>query len=112
MLEPGELITAVTLPKPVGGTQIYRKVRDRASYAFALVSVARDRAARRHRARRARAAWRTSRGASRRPRPSCRAAPRRSPRSCSPDAKPTHENAFKLTLVERTLAAVLAEAKG
>ena len=39
-LEPGELITAVTLPKPVGGTQIYRKVRDRASYAFALVSVA------------------------------------------------------------------------
>ena len=39
-LEPGELITAVTLPKPVGGTQVYRKVRDRASYAFALVSVA------------------------------------------------------------------------
>ena len=36
---PGELITAVTLPKPVGGTHIYRKVRDRASYAFALVSV-------------------------------------------------------------------------
>ena len=30
----------MTLPKPVGGTQIYRKVRDRASYAFALVSVA------------------------------------------------------------------------
>jgi len=39
-LEPGELITAVTLPKPIGGKQIYRKVRDRASYAFALVSVA------------------------------------------------------------------------
>ena len=38
-LAPGELITAVTLPKPVGGTHIYRKVRDRASYAFALVSV-------------------------------------------------------------------------
>ena len=35
-LEPGELITAVTLPTPVGGTHIYRKVRDRASYAFAL----------------------------------------------------------------------------
>jgi len=30
----------VTLPKPVGGAQIYRKVRDRASYAFATVSVA------------------------------------------------------------------------
>ena len=34
------VITAVTLPAPVGGRQIYRKVRDRASYAFALVSVA------------------------------------------------------------------------
>ena len=39
-LQPGELITAVTLPKPIGGQQIYHKVRDRASYAFALVSVA------------------------------------------------------------------------
>ena len=39
-LQKGELITAVTLPKPVPGRQIYRKVRDRASYAFALVSVA------------------------------------------------------------------------
>ena len=39
-LEPGELITAVALPKPVGGKQVYHKVRDRASYAFALVSVA------------------------------------------------------------------------
>ena len=34
------LITAVTLPKPLGGQHFYRKVRDRASYAFALVSVA------------------------------------------------------------------------
>ena len=39
-LQPGELITAVTLPAPVGGRQLYHKVRDRASYAFALVSVA------------------------------------------------------------------------
>jgi len=39
-LEPGELITGVILPPPPAGTQIYRKVRDRASYAFALVSVA------------------------------------------------------------------------
>ncbi len=42
VLEDGELITAVTLPAPTGGRQIYRKVRDRASYAFALVSVAAD----------------------------------------------------------------------
>ncbi len=39
-LEPGELITAVTLPPPPAGGQAYRKVRDRASYAFSLVSVA------------------------------------------------------------------------
>jgi xanthine dehydrogenase YagS FAD-binding subunit len=40
VLAPGELITAVTLPKPRGGVHIYRKVRERASYAFATVSVA------------------------------------------------------------------------
>jgi xanthine dehydrogenase YagS FAD-binding subunit len=39
-LRPDEIITAVTLPAPPPGVQIYRKVRDRASYAFALVSVA------------------------------------------------------------------------
>lgn len=42
VLEPGELIRAVLLPAPTGGVQIYRKVRDRRSYAFALVSVALD----------------------------------------------------------------------
>ena len=40
VLEPGELIVAVRLPKPAGGRQTYRKVRDRSSYAFALVSCA------------------------------------------------------------------------
>ena len=40
VLEDGEIITGVTLPKPVGGIQTYRKVRERSSYAFALVSVA------------------------------------------------------------------------
>ncbi len=39
-LRAGELITAVTLPPPLPGRHVYRKVRDRASYAFALVSVA------------------------------------------------------------------------
>jgi xanthine dehydrogenase YagS FAD-binding subunit len=39
-LGAGEIITAVALPAPLPGVQIYRKVRDRASYAFALVSVA------------------------------------------------------------------------
>ncbi|WP_230772726.1 FAD binding domain-containing protein [Sphingomonas sp. Leaf4] len=41
VIEPGELITAVTLPALSGEMRsTYRKVRDRASYAFALVSVA------------------------------------------------------------------------
>jgi xanthine dehydrogenase YagS FAD-binding subunit len=40
-LEHGELITAVTLPElPLARISTYRKVRDRSSYAFALVSVA------------------------------------------------------------------------
>ena len=39
-LQAGEMITAVTLPPPLPGKHIYRKVRDRASYAFALISVA------------------------------------------------------------------------
>jgi xanthine dehydrogenase YagS FAD-binding subunit len=40
VLAPGELITSVLLPPPPSGRQVYRKVRDRASFAFALVSVA------------------------------------------------------------------------
>lgn len=41
VLEPGDLIVAVELPAlPVAARSTYRKVRDRASYAFALVSVA------------------------------------------------------------------------
>lgn len=40
VLQPGELITAVTLPTALPGRSGYRKVRDRASYAFALISVA------------------------------------------------------------------------
>lgn len=39
-LVPGELITGVRLPPPPSGRHVYRKLRDRASYAFALVSVA------------------------------------------------------------------------
>jgi xanthine dehydrogenase YagS FAD-binding subunit len=40
VLTPGELIHSVVLPPPPPGRQFYRKVRDRASFAFALVSVA------------------------------------------------------------------------
>lgn len=109
-LEPGELITAVVLPKPVGGTHIYRKVRDRASYAFALVSVAtivqRDGSGRVALGGVAHKPWRME------------AAEAAMPRGASAvmaqllaGAQPTEDNAFKLLLAERALAAALLQAR-
>lgn len=40
VLEPGDLITHVTLPPPVASRQVYLKLRDRTSYEFALASAA------------------------------------------------------------------------
>ena len=110
VLEPGELITAVTLPPPIGGKQIYRKVRDRASYAYALVSIA---------------AVVQPNGTGRvavggvAPRPwrvaAAEAEMARGAKAVSArlmaDARPTHDNEFKVPLVERTLAAALDEAR-
>ena len=109
-LAPGELITAVTLPKPLGGQHFYHKVRDRASYAFALVSVAavvqKDGSGRVALGGVAHEPWRVE------------AAEAHLPQGAKPTAAtllagahPTHDNAFKLPLVERTLGAVLAEAR-
>jgi xanthine dehydrogenase YagS FAD-binding subunit len=110
-LMPGELITAVTLPKPLGGKQIYRKVRDRASYAFALVSVAaivqRDGTGRVALGGVAHKPWRVEAAEAQMPRGAKAVAAQ-----LLADARPTRENAFKLALAERTLGAVLAEAKG
>ncbi|MGX5733265.1 FAD binding domain-containing protein [Bosea thiooxidans] len=110
-LTPGELITAVTLPKPIGGTQIYRKVRDRASYAFALVSVGaiiqRDGSGRVALGGVAHKPWRVEAAEAELPR-GARAVSAR----LLAGASPTRQNAFKLPLIERTLAAVLAEARG
>ncbi len=109
-LEPGELITAVTLPKPVGGTHIYHKVRDRASYAFALVSVGaiveRDGTGCVALGGIAPKPWRIPAAEAEMPRGAKAVTAR-----LLADARPTHENAFKLRLAERTLAAVLAEAR-
>jgi len=110
VLEPGELITAVTLPKPVGGMHVYRKIRDRASYAFALISVGAivqsDGTGRVALGGVAHKPWRVE------------AAEAEMPRGAKPvtekllaSARATQDNAFKLPLVERTLAAVLAEGK-
>jgi xanthine dehydrogenase YagS FAD-binding subunit len=110
-LEAGELITAVTLPRPVGGTQLYRKVRDRASYAFALVSVAaivqRDGTGRVALGGVAHKPWRVEAAEAELPRGAGAAAA-----ALLAGARTTHHNAFKVPLVQRTLASVLAEAKG
>jgi xanthine dehydrogenase YagS FAD-binding subunit len=110
VLEPGELITAVVLPKPAGGKQIYRKVRDRASYAFALVSVGAvvqpDGTGRVALGGVAHTPWRIEAAEAELPRGAKTVAAQ-----LLAGAKPTDDNAFKLPLVERTLGAVLAEAR-
>ncbi len=109
-LAPGELITAVTLPKPIGGQHFYHKVRDRASYAFALVSVAaviqRDGTGRVAVGGIAPKPWRVEAAEPAMPQGSRAVATR-----LLAGAKPTEDNAFKVALVERTLAAVMAEAQ-
>ncbi|CAI8735085.1 FAD binding domain-containing protein [Pseudomonas serbica] len=105
-----ELITAVTLPAPLGGTHLYQKVRDRASYAFALVSVAAviqpDGTGRIALGGVAHKPWRVE---------SAEAAMAKGAKAFSEQlldgAIPTPENTFKLTLVERTLASVMAHAR-
>jgi xanthine dehydrogenase YagS FAD-binding subunit len=110
VLAAGELITAVTLPSPVGGTHIYHKVRDRASYAFAVVSVAaivqRDGSGRVALGGVAPRPWRMERADALMPRGAKAVAD-----ALFADARPTSHNAFKLPLAERTLAATFAQAR-
>lgn len=110
-LEKGEFITAVTLPPPVGGKHIYRKVRDRASYAFALISVGaviqQDGTGRVAVGGVAHKPWRVEAAEAELPNGAKATASR-----ILENAKPTEENRFKVELVERTLGAVLSEARG
>ena len=110
-LQTGELITAVTLPKPLGGKHFYHKVRDRASYAFALVSVAavvqKDGTGRVAFGGMAHKPWRVEAAEAALPKGAAATA-----KIAFAGATPTHDNAFKLPLAERTLAAVLSEARG
>ncbi|NHZ89825.1 xanthine dehydrogenase family protein subunit M [Massilia sp. CCM 8733] len=110
LLEAGELITSVTLPKPLGGTHVYRKVRDRSSYAFALVSVAAvilpDAGGRVALGGVAHKPWRIEAAEQK-----MAAGARAVVDQLLAGAKTTHDNAFKITLVQRTLHAVLADAK-
>ncbi|RZT29067.1 FAD binding domain-containing protein [Cupriavidus agavae] len=106
VLDEGELITGVVLPPPIGGRHVYRKLRDRASYAFALISVAaiieHDGAVRvalggvAHKPWAGPLRWRAG----------------QSPMSIAHQllegANPTPHNAFKVDLVRRTLASILS----
>ncbi|CAM2767606.1 FAD binding domain-containing protein [Janthinobacterium lividum] len=110
VLQPGELITSVTLPRPAGGTHVYRKVRDRASYAFALVSVAAiilpNGTGRLALGGVAPQPWRISGAEQAIPNGAAAVV-----QQLLAGAKPTDDNAFKVTLAQRTIAAVLAEAQ-
>ena len=110
-MKKDELITAVILPKPVGGTHIYRKVRDRASYAFALISVAaiifEDGTGRVAMGGVASQPWRV------------KAADNQLPSGAKAviaklleNPKTTEDNKFKVTLAERVLDGVIKEARG
>jgi len=107
MLQPGELITAVTLPRPLGGRHFYRKVRDRASYAFANVSVAAvigDGFQHFAFGGLAHKPWRVE-AAEREQGAEAVAA------AVLADARTTPQNQFKTILTRRTLGAVLREAR-
>ena len=121
-LAPGELITAVELPAlPGAARSTYRKVRDRASYAFALVSVAAVLEVEAgvvkdvrlalggvaHKPWRAHKAEDALRGG-----PATAQAFRAAAEAELADAVPLRDNAFKIELAKRTIAAVLGDLAG
>jgi xanthine dehydrogenase YagS FAD-binding subunit len=119
VLEPGELIIAVTLPpNGVAARSSYRKVRDRASYAFALVSVAAGIEIEKGLIKDVRIAlggvahkpWRAERAESAlRGRPATEAAFRQAAETELAEARPLHDNAFKVELATRVIADTLGK---
>ncbi|MER9565148.1 xanthine dehydrogenase family protein subunit M [Mesorhizobium sp. M0571] len=121
VLAPGEMIRSVLLPPPPKGRQVYRKVRDRASFAFALVSVAVVVEREGDRVRAARVAfgglsykpWRSAEaeasldGAS-----ATRASFDAAGIAALKNARGYGHNDFKIPLARRTLRATLADAVG
>lgn len=107
-LEAGELITAVVLPPPPKGAQIYHKVRDRASYAGALVSVALA-GEQISLGGVALKAWRASKAEAAM---TAGASPAQAAEAEAAGATGYGGNDFKITLVRRLLAATLEEARG
>jgi len=119
VLEHGELITAVELPPlPVAAHSAYYKVRDRASYAFALVSVAAALQVTNGRVQEVRIAfgglahkpWRAARAeASLRGAAATEESYRRAAEAELADAKPLKHNAFKVPMARNTLQMLLRQ---
>jgi xanthine dehydrogenase YagS FAD-binding subunit len=120
VLEPGDLITHVTLPPPVAGSrQVYLKLRDRASYEFALASAAVVVTVAGGKVTRARVAlggvgtrpWRSPEAeAALVGQASDAASFRKAAEAAMRDAKPQSENGFKIELAKRCLAHALQTA--
>jgi len=122
LIEPGELITTVELPPlPLAARSTYRKVRDRASYAFALVSVGAVLQIENGRIRDVRLAlggvahkpWRARRAEEAlRGQLASQAAFHAAAEAELADARPLKDNGFKIELARRTIVAVLGELAG
>ncbi|MDR6407073.1 FAD binding domain-containing protein [Paraburkholderia sp. 22099] len=121
-LQPGELITAVDLPPPLFSAHShYLKVRDRASYAFALVSVAAALQMDGERVKTARIAlggvahkpWRASAAEQMLDgRPLTQATLRDAAAAALRDARPQHDNRFKVQLAQRAIVRAVNQAAG
>ncbi|QCB43460.1 xanthine dehydrogenase family protein subunit M [Sphingomonas sp. PAMC26645] len=122
VLEPGELITAIELPPlSFAANSTYRKVRDRASYAFALVSIAAALKIEDGVIKDVRIAlggvahkpWRASKAeAALRGGPATEEAFQAAAVAEMADAAPLRDNGFKIALTKRTLVAVLGDLAG
>jgi xanthine dehydrogenase YagS FAD-binding subunit len=122
VLEPGDLITYVTLPAPVAQSrQVYLKLRDRASYEFALASAAVVINIEGRKISRARIAlggvgtkpWRSPEAEAAITGQDATAANfRKAGEAAMENAKPQSENAFKIELARRCVAQALTMATG
>lgn len=122
VLLPGELITSVELPNlPFAAQSTYRKVRDRASYAFALISIAAALDVQDGKVKDVRIAlggvahkpWRAHKAeAALLGVPASAEAFGNAAAAELADAVPLHDNAFKIELARRTIVAVLSELQG
>jgi xanthine dehydrogenase YagS FAD-binding subunit len=122
VLEPGELITAIELPSlPFAVRSTYRKVRDRSSYAFALVSIAAALEVENGTVKDVRLAlggvahkpWRASKAETvLKGKPATEASFLQAATVELLDAKPLRDNGFKIELAKRTITAVLMDLAG